>query len=413
MTPPQIHSWKRAIILIDMNCFFAAVEQLDHPAWRTRPIAVTNGSLGTCIITSSYEARQYGIKTGMRIREAKKLCPHLIQAPSRPRRYAEISIKIMEALQQITPDIEIFSIDEAFLDISKCLHLYASPIDAAKQTQKIVHQVSGLPCSIGLSGDKTTAKYAAELKKPNGLTIIPPWEAEQTLANVRVNKLCGIGTNTTRFLAQHNVIYCKDMAKIPIGVLAKRFGNLGRRMWLMCQGKDPDPIHTTIAPPKSIGHGKVLPPKTSDLEVVKVNFFYMAEKVAWRLRHNHMYAGIFFIGMYAANWGWLAIKYKTLEATNDGKQIYFGCKKLLQDFPNSGIITQIQVTALNPQAHFKQLSLFDTEESKNHEQLNIIIDSINQKFGDFTVSRASLLNKTKMPNVIAPAWRPSGIRKSI
>jgi len=409
----QTKEWKRAIILIDMNCFFAAIEQLDYPKWRGKPIAVTNGALGSCIITSSYEARKFGIKTGMRIYEAKKLCPDLIQAPSRPSRYAAVSTAIMHALQQVTPDIEIFSVDEAFLDITHCQKLYASPIDAAKKAQQIIHEVSNLPCSIGLSGDKTTAKYAAEYQKPNGFTVIPPWEAEQTLANVKVTELCGIGKNTAHFLAQHGVIYCKDMAKIPISVVAKRFGNLGRKMWLMCQGKDPDPVHTTIPDAKSLGHGKVLPPKTTDKETVKVNFMYMAEKVAARLRRNKMYCRDFFIGMREQHWGWLVLNYKTPYDTNDGKDIYAGCKELMRQYPNCGTIQQIQVTALNPKVAMRQLDLFDTVDSQRRELLNTTIDCINQKFGNFAITPATLLKRTKMPNVIAPGWRPTGARKSV
>lgn len=418
------NKWKRAIILVDMNCFFAAIEQLDHPQWRKKPLVVTNGSMGTCIITSSYEARYYGIKTGMRLRQAMQLCPQLIHAPSRPERYTEISMLIMEALKQVTPDIEIFSIDEAFLDITKCLHLYESPIAAAKLVKKIIYKVSNLPCSIGLSGDKTTAKYAAESKKPNGFTVIPPWEAEQALANVKVTELCGIGNNIGRFLAQYDVIYCKDMMKLPIGILAKRFGNLGRKMWLMCQGKDPDPIHTEIGPPKSLGHGKILPPQTNDLETIKAYLMYMTEKVAARLRHNNMYSANFFIGIYSEVFGWLAIKYKTGNDTSDSKEIYQGCKKLLKQYPEPGIVRQVQITALTPKSNCRQLSLFDDDNLKHTELLNNTIDNINNKFGSFTVASATLLNyfnstrgihlkKTKILDVISPAWRPSGARKSV
>lgn len=411
MILPAKQIWHRAIILVDMNAFFASIEQLDHPEWRKQPVVVTNGDLGTCIITCSYEARKYGIKTGMRIYEAQKLCSHIIKAPSRPERYVEISTKIMEALQQITPDIEIFSIDEAFLDITQCQKIYSSPIAAAQYTKEIIHKVSGLPCSLGLSGDKTTSKYAAELKKPNGFTVIPPWEAEQTLANVPVTELCGIGDGIAKFLAHYGVIYCKDMAKLPIGVISKRFGNLGRRFWLMCQGKDPDPVHTTIAPPKSIGHGKILPPQTNNPETVKAYFRHMAEKVALRLRYNNMYASQFFIGMRAANWGWMALKYDTLHDTQHGQDIYRGCEQLMAAYPQLGIIRQVQITALNPIAHMRQLDLFDTEESQHNEILNNAIDEINNKFGSFTLMPATLLKKTKMPNVIPPTWRPQNLQK--
>lgn len=404
--------WNRAIILVDMNAFFASIEQLDFPELRNKPIAVTNGKVGTCIITCSYEARKFGIKTGMRLKEAKALCPSLIQVASRPERYTEISMRIMEALEQVTPTIEIFSVDEAFLDVTHCQNIYPSPIDAAKLTQKIIHEVSGLPCSIGLSGDKTTAKYAAEVVKPNGFTVIPPWEAKETLANVPVTKLCGIGKGTANFLAQYGVIYCKDLANMPISIVAKRFGNLGRKMWLMCQGMDPDPVHTTVPPAKSLGHGKVLPPNTHDIETLKIYLRHMAEKVAARLRRNNMFASKFFIGMRSQYFGWLAINHRTPSDTNSGKDIYFGCKKLLQLYPNAGNILQVQITATDPKADLQQLELLDID-FKRRTLLENTIDNINQKFGEFTVKPAILLGKSEMPNVIAPAWRPSGVRKSL
>lgn len=408
----QKQKWDRAIILVDMNAFFASIEQLDFPKLRGKPIAVTNGELGTCIITCSYEARKFGIKTGMRLKEAKRLCPALIQAPSRPERYTEISMRIMEALEQVTPTIEIFSVDEAFLDVTHCQNIYSSPVEAARLTQKIISEVSNLPCSVGLSGDKTTAKYAAEVVKPNGFTVIPPWEAKETLANVPVTKLCGIGEGTANFLAQYGVIYCKDLANMPISIVAKRFGNLGRKMWLMCQGKDPDPVHTTVAPAKSLGHGKVLPPNTSDIETLKIYLRHMAEKVAARLRRNNMFASKFFIGMRSQYFGWLAVNHRTPSDTNSGKEIYLGCKKLLQLYPQSGNIIQVQITAEDPKADFQQLELLD-EDYEQRALLEATIDNINQKFGDFTIKPAILLGKTKMPNVIAPAWRPTGCRKSL
>ena len=134
----QDHSlyWPRAIILVDMNAFFASVEQLDHPEWRGQPVAITNGLTGTCIITCSYEARAYGIATGMRIRRARELCPDLIQCPAHPERYATVSTNIMEALLDITPDVEVFSVDEAFLDVTHCQKLLGPPALIAQQVKQ-------------------------------------------------------------------------------------------------------------------------------------------------------------------------------------------------------------------------------------------------------------------------------------
>ena len=181
--------WKRAIILVDMNAFFASIEQLDFPELQGQPIGITNGWDGTTIITSSYEARAYGVKTGMRVKEAKVLCNDFIQRPSRPKRYTEVSSRIMAGMVEFTPDVEIFSVDEAFLDVTKCQRLLGTPSYIAELVrQKVANVSDGLLCSVGVSGDKTTAKYAAKLNKPNGLTIIPPWKAKEILQNVPVTK---------------------------------------------------------------------------------------------------------------------------------------------------------------------------------------------------------------------------------
>src|SRR5262249_39571984 len=145
----------------DMNAFFASIEQHDYPYLAGKPIVVTNGMEGTGIITCSYEARDHGIKTGMRLKEARQLCPAIIQRASRPHRYAEVSRTIMQSLIDVTPDIEVFSVDEAFLDVTRC-QLLADPVTHARKVQARIKAVSNLPCSIGVSGDKTTAKYAAK-----------------------------------------------------------------------------------------------------------------------------------------------------------------------------------------------------------------------------------------------------------
>ena len=191
-SPAHQSHWPRMVCLIDMNCFFAQIEQQDNPFWRNRPVAVTNGKVGSTIITSSYEARAYGVKTGMRLKEARMLCPDLIQAPSRPHRYAEVSTAIMEALQNITPDIEIYSVDEAFLELTACQNLYNGSEQIGNLIKETVSRVSGLTCSVGISGDKTTAKFAAKLHKPDGMTVIPPWEAEKRLSGELVTELSGI-----------------------------------------------------------------------------------------------------------------------------------------------------------------------------------------------------------------------------
>jgi len=401
--------WPRCIALSDQNCFFAAIEQRDFPELRSQPVCVTNGMVGTTIITSSYEARAFGIKTGMRIQEARKLCPHLIQRPTRPKIYAEVSTAIMDALAlYVTDRIEVFSVDEAFLDLTSSQQLLGTPEQMGALIKKTVYDASGLHCSVGISTDKTTAKYAAKLKKPNGLTIIPPDKVQSTMQHVQVDQLCGINKGVKGFLNARGVYTCGDMKNIPISVLAERFGNVGRRIWLMAQGLDPDPVKTSINAPKSIGHGKVLPPKTNDKRKLFTFYQHMSERVAARLRKHNMVSNRYFIG-----WQSYDDSFGTTEnthATNDGKLIFDLCKKILDTQWNGQSIFSIQVTAIEPFSDIGQTDLFTIPENK---ALNKTIDAINGKFGKNVVRKGLMIDDLETPDVISPAWKPSGHRQTI
>jgi len=411
---PLIQStiWQRAIILVDMNAFFASVEQKDHPEWRGQPLVITNGGQGTCIITCSYEARAYGIKTGMRLNEARQLCSHLIQVPAHPKRYTEVSSAIMQALASITPDIEIFSVDEAFLDVTHCQYLHGTPEKMGLMAKQRVFEASGLLCSIGVSGDKTTAKYAAKLKKPDGFTVIPPWDARDKLMTVPVTELCGIAGGIGAFLAKHGVYTCGDIEKIPISILAKRFGNIGRRIWYMCQGMDPESVHTTIPDPKTLGHGKVMPPNTRDKNIIDTYLMHMCEKLSARLRGHGFKAQHFFIALKNRDFGWLGKTAKLAQATDDGKDIYQLGLSIFNACWKGEPVFQIQVTAQDPYSHGDQLDLF-SQSDERRKKLNHVRDEINIRYGEFAIAPLPLLERSSMPNVIAPAWKPSGHRQTI
>jgi DNA polymerase-4 len=402
--------WTRAIVLVDMNAFFASVEQRDFPELRDKPVAVTNGEQGTTIITCSYEARAFGIRTGMRLKEARKRCPALIQRPTRPRVYAAVSTAIMESLRGICPDMEVFSVDEAFLDVTRCQRLHGTPVRIARLAKERVEEVSGLLCSVGLSGDKTTAKFAAKLNKPDGFTVIPPWEAKQRLATIPTTELSGIASGIGAFLASHNIYYCGEMHKLPISVLARRFGNSGRRIWLMCQGEDPDGIHQEVAPPKSIGHGKVVPPGTREREVLLTYFLHMSEKVGARLRRHNMEAQRFLVG-WKGDHGWAGDKLKLPLAGDDGRAIFRLCRFVMENQWRGEPVHQIQVTALDPRPARQQLDLFADNETVHEE--NTVMDAVNERYGDFALTPARLLKRSQMPDVIAPAWKPEGHRKTV
>ncbi len=403
--------WSRIILHVDMDAFFAQIEQRDEPRYRGKPVCVTNGQLGSCIITCSYEARSFGIKTGMRLSEARQLCPQLIQCPSRPSVYASVSTQIMTILETVSPDLEVFSVDEAFIDLSRCRHLYTHAKAVGVHIQEAIFSATGLTCSVGVSGDKTTAKVASKRHKPNGVTVIPPWLSASTLAPLKVTDICGINKGIARFLAQYGVYYCGQMGTLPIDVMAKRFGYLGRRLWYMCLGQDPAPVTPHIQPPKSIGHGKVMPPDTQDRAVILSFLGHMAEKVAVRLRTHHMTSQQFYIGLKLRE-GWLVETYKTVQATDDGALIFQLAKALVEQHWQGEGVFQCQVTALRVQLGSGQQDLFSPNANKA-SAVNQVMDEVNQRYGVGGVVRAHCLQRLAMPDVIAPAWRPTGHRASI
>ncbi len=413
MTGPKRY-WPRAILHMDMNAFFASVEQRDFPELRGKPVGVTNGEVGTTLITCSYEARAFGVKTGMRVYDARRLCPGLIQRPARPRVYAAISTRIMHALHDISPDVEVFSVDEAFLDVTHCQRLHGSPERIAQLARQRIHEISGgLPCSIGVAGTKSTAKIASDLKKPNGLTVIPPWEARARLDGIPMKKLCGIGPNIAEFLSLYGAHTCGDVARLPMTVLARRYGVTGKYLWLACQGKDTDPVTPGVAPPQSVGHGKVLPPHTRTASVIETYLRHMCEKVAARLRRYDMQAGRLYVGLRLEVAGETVDQMFLLPyGTPDGRRLFELARRFLQGRWHGEAVTQVQVTASGLRPASGQLDLFPESDNRDTRRFGAI-DRINLRYGEFTVAPATLLGRSTMPNVIAPAWRPDGHRQHI
>ena len=408
MSAAESRDWPRVILLADMNAFFASVEQVDNPRWRTQPLALTNGDVGTCVITCSYEARAHGVRTGMHIEQARRLCPGLIRVSSRPRRYAEVSANIMRALARFTPDIEVFSVDEAFLDLTRCRQLWGSPREAALRVKQAVFENSGVRCSVGVSGDKTTAKFAAGRQKPDGLTVIPPWQARDRLADTPLTELCGVNSGIAGMLARYGVVRCGDLQKLPISVLGKRFGNPGRRIWLMAQGLDPEPVRSRLPQAKSIGHGKVLPPDSRDPGTLRTYLLHMAHRLGERLRANRLVAQQYLFGLRLYR-GWLKTIERSLLPSDDELVIYrLGESWLEREWRGQGI-WQLRIVALDPHSP-DQADLFQRKHPRR-VRAHRAIDRINARYGAMTLAR--LLGRSTMPDVISPAWKPEGHRKSV
>lgn len=408
--------WKKCFAHIDMVSFFASVEQLDFPELAGKPVAVTNGDSGTTIITASYEARAFGIKTGTKVYEARKCCPNLIQRPSRPRRYVEISKRIMAALKMVTPDIEVFSIDECFLELTHVLSLYENIEAIALEIRQTVSAASnGLPCSIGISEGKLTAKFCSEYHK-GSTTIMPPDKIKVFMSEAKVGKICGIGSRMEQSLNKLGIVTCKDLEKWPMSVLSNRFGNIGKRLYLTCLGHDPEPIQTQPKPAKSMGHGKILPPNCTNKTLIASTLYHLCEKLTARMREHNLAATQYFVGLKTP-FGWLALEIKLTSASNHSALLWRKARTVLLQY-HGDVIKQVQVTAISLiDGHIRQLDLFDNEEKEKALQqetkLDQVKDAINTKFGSKAITPASILLTQNNVPVIAPAWRPEGLRQTI
>jgi len=385
--------WKKVIVLLDMDAFFAAIEILDNPKLSNKPVSVTNGLHGSTIITCSYVARRYGIHTGMSLHKARHLCPGLINMPARHQRYNQISTAIMRYIAaEFTPDIEVFSVDEAFLDMTACQMRFPNLFILAKAIQDGIYKRFCLPVSIGISGDKTTAKYAAKCAKPYGVKVVLPHQAADFLAAVPVTDLCGIAHNIAYVLAEYGVHYCQDIKRIPKSILQQRLGVTGVRIWYMCQGKDPAPVYTKTQKAKSMGHGKVLPPGTKSKDQVIYYLVHMAAKLATRLHQEGYYASVFIIAMRTPQKTW--IKRKIVHTVR--YRIYESLVGMIQHFLadkwHGEIITQVQITACRLHID-EQLDLF-TQENKQYDLQRTLV-AINHKYNKNIVTYARIIDPIK------------------
>jgi nucleotidyltransferase/DNA polymerase involved in DNA repair len=277
----------RVIIHLDMDAFFAAVEQRDHPEYRGKPVIVgadPKGGKGRGVVsTCSYEARKFGIHSAMPISRAWKLCPHGIYVHGRMGVYAQVSRQVRAILEQYTPMIEPVSIDEAFMDVTQSLHLFGGKRAIAESIQHRVLQETQLTASLGVAPCKLVAKIASDLKKPQGLVIVEPNEVESFLRPLPMRKLWGAGPKTCEALARLGIHTIGDLAGFDPGILRERFGAHGEHLWGLAHGRDDRPVEA-VEEVKSVGNETTFEEDTRDVRRILSTLMSLCEEVANRLR---------------------------------------------------------------------------------------------------------------------------------
>lgn len=275
----------RAIIHLDMDAFYASVEVLDNPALSGKPVIVGGDERRGVVAAASYEARKFGVHSAQPIARAKRLCPHGVFLPVRMARYKEVSERVFGIFRRFTPLVEQLSIDEVFLDVTGSVRLHGPPDTIARKIREAVRKETGLSVSAGVAAVKFVAKIASDLRKPDGLTIVPAGAEKEFLAPLAVGKLWGVGEVTAAALAGMGVRTVGDLAGVPAETLKSRFGAHGSHLHLLSNGIDDRPVETEEEA-KSIGHEDTYPEDILDREVLKRELLSLAERVAARLRRH-------------------------------------------------------------------------------------------------------------------------------
>ena len=386
---------KRIVLHIDMNAFFASVEQQANPTLKGKPVIVGTGiGLRGVVSTSSYEARPYGVKSGIPLREALKLCPHAILVPVDPSKYEFVSKKIMDIFFKYTPLVEVFSVDEAYLDVTGSLRLFSSVDNIITKIKEDIKREFGVTCSVGMGPNKLLAKLASSLDKPDGFARIMEEDVPYLSAKLKVSELCGIGPGLTKSLGKFNITTMKDLAECDVEILADRYGIIGRKLHLMGLGKDSSPVlpYFHYEDAKSMGHSITFGEDISDLMKIKRILLWLSERVGRRLRKVKMRGKKVTIVIRYSDFTTISKGRSILQYINDGYQIYKCGLEIMRSFlePERDVrLVAVSVSRLVKGIY--EPDLF--EDFEKRERLLSAVDKINDRFGEFTVKRALLLGK--------------------
>jgi DNA polymerase IV len=401
---------QRIILHIDMNAFFASVEQQSDPELRGKPIAVIGAAKRTVITTCSYEARAFGVKTGMNTWEARKVCPQLIFVVGNNRKYTYTSKGIIAIMRDYTPMVEVFSIDEAFLDVTGCLSLFGSPEEISRQIKGRIREEFGLTCSIGIAPNKLLAKLASDMQKPDGLTVITPDNVSRILERVPIKELCGIGAKMQQHLSKFGIRTCGDLGRFPVQILRKQFGVTGEKLHLMGLGIDEAPVipEEEADEVKSVGHSTTLESDISERGEILRHLLQLSEMVGRRARKYQVAGKTVTLTVRYPDFTTFSRQLSRGDFTNNSEEIYSAAVRLLDGIELTQPVRLLGVKISNLRSHTEQLPLFPADRRK--ALLASAMDKVNNRFGDSAVTFGSLLGTDGGAKVISPAWRPEGVR---
>jgi DNA polymerase-4 len=396
--------WPRVIVHADMDAFYAAVEQLDDPRLRGRPLLVGSDSARGVVLTASYEARSSGAGSAMPMLQARRLCPDALVVPPRFERYQEVSALVMDALSGFSPLVEPLSLDEAFLDMTGSTRLFGAPASIGARIKAAVRDCTGgLTASVGISGTRFVAKVASGFRKPDGLTIVPPLEMRDWLAPLPVASLWGAGPKTTERLRALGYERIGDVARADPAALERSLGAVGERFFALARGLDPRQV-VGARRAQSVGSEHTLNVDISARSQIEAHLRLSADAVAGRLRRSKRVAHGVRVKLKTTDFRVITRQAVLAEPTDVAAVMLARAKALLDEVQQgSGPFRLVGLTAYDLRAAGPgdaQLDLLP-EAGDRDRRLETAIDALVDRFGRGVVQRAGDLRRDRGVGVAA------------
>ncbi len=379
----------RRILHVDMDAFFAAIEQLDNPRLRGKPILVGSDDLRGVVTTASYEARPFGCHSAQPMAVAKRLCPHAIVVPTRFERYREVSDELFEILESFTPTVQPLSIDEAFLDVTGAERLHGDPVEIAGKLKRRVRGQLSLTASVGVAANKFLAKLASDLEKPDGLTVIGPGDVDRILPPLPVGKIWGIGPKTARRLEGMCIRTIGDVRRASERTLKRLLGDDAERVRRLAAGIDEREV-VTDSDARQISQEQTFRINIAEAEHIRGELLEQVQQVARRLRKHQLRAGGVTLKIRYGDFETIT-RSRTVDEPTDRTDVLW--KTTLEVFnawagKSFQPVRLIGMAAKNlTSAGAGQMSLFADPAGEKHQRLDRAVDSIVDRFGKTAVRR--------------------------
>jgi DNA polymerase-4 len=374
-----------------MDAFYAAIEQLDDPTLRGRPLLVGPNSSRGVVLTASYEARPFGVGSAMPMAQARRLCPQALVVPPRFERYSEVSGTIMRVFGDFSPDVEALSLDEAFIDMTGSERLFGSPEDIGRRIKEAVREATGgLTASVGMSGTKYVAKVASGYRKPDGLTVVAPADARAWLAPLSVAHLWGAGKKTSALLEAKGFRTIGDMAAADPRKLERALGKLGARFFALARGEDFRQVEGARRA-RSLSCERTLNADVSARHEIEAHLRAAADTVARRLRRRGLRAGGVRVKLKRTDFQILT-RQRTLHPPSDVAAEFFAtARTLLDEIVAQGPFRLVGLGAYEIATASADEQLGLAIDSQRLRALETALDSVVERFGAGAVQRAANL----------------------